>query len=421
MSTPPPPNSPYLTALTTILKEAVKINASDVHLKAEQQPYVRVHGRLQPLDLILPKISKTELQQIALTIMDEHHRSQFAHKKEIDIGLGITGLGRFRVNIFQQRGTVRMVIRIISFAVPNLAQLGLPEGIERIADHERGLILVCGATGSGKSSTLAAIVDLINRTKQKHIITLEDPIEYLIHDQKCIISQREIGIDTDSFPAALRSALRQDPDIILIGEIRDKETMDIVLTAAETGHLVLSTLHTIDAQETINRILSMYEPHQQTQIRVQFSGVLRAIISQRLAKRKDGRGLFPVVELLVNTKRIQDLIVDPTKTSLIRSVIEDGKIGRRMQSFDQCLIDLINSGIITYDEALLHTQNPEDFALKYSGIIGLPHQPPQKTDRKNDSTVNNPSRPSKSQENMAIELDEETFRSKMALKKKTGP
>ncbi len=402
-----------------ILYQAVQQHASDIHLKAEKQPYIRVHGKLQPLDLALPKISKEELRAMALSLMDEQQKAQLLTKKEVDLGYGVSGLGRFRINIFQQRGSLRMVIRAISFTVPSLTELCLPPIIGKIADFERGLVLVCGATGSGKSSTLAAMMDLINRTKYKHIITLEDPIEYLIPDEKSIISQREIGIDTTNFPLALRAALRQDPDIILIGEMRDKETIDIALTAAETGHLVLSTLHTLDAQESINRILAMYEPHQLLQVRSQLGSVLRAVISQRLARRRDGRGFLPVVEVLINNKRIRDMILDPSRTNHIKTAIEEGRIGRNMQSFDQCLIQLIQQGAIDYEEALLHTDNPEDFALKCSGIAdriqsmgkSSPPSPPtpQNTSiRTNDVSGN---------EFSEIELDQSSYRSR---KKKTS-
>lgn len=391
------------------------MSASDIHLKAEQPPYVRVHGILQPIDISAPKITKDGINSLALSVMDEGQRTYYQQYKEVDIGLGVSGLGRFRINIFQQRGSVRMVIRVIPFIVPTLTDLNLPEPISKIADYERGLVLVCGATGSGKSSTLAAIIDLINRTKTKHIVTLEDPIEFLIHDQKSLISQREIGIDTLSFPDALRSALRQDPNIILIGEMRDKATIDIALTAAETGHLVLSTLHTIDAQETINRILSMHDPHQLYQIRSQLASVLKAIISQRLVRIKDGRGFVPAVEILINNKRIQDMITDQSKTSLIKLAIEEGRSGRNMQSFDQSLIDLLSKNLISYEEALLHTDNPDDFALKYSGITNLERK--DTSSKKNNRPTSSSSLESiKSQmSNTNIEFDD-SYRSRKKIK-----
>ncbi|MCB0378570.1 MAG: PilT/PilU family type 4a pilus ATPase, partial [Bdellovibrionales bacterium] len=295
-------------------------------------------------------------------------RTRFDHLKEIDLGYGVKGVGRFRVNIFQQRGSIRIVARVISDKVPEIEDLNLPQVVLDVANRERGLILVTGATGSGKSTTLAAMIQHINLHKNKHIITIEDPIEFLIRDHRSLISQREIGLDTTTFAAALRAALRQDPDVILIGEMRDKETIETALVAAETGHLVFSTLHTYDAQETINRILAVFEPHQQLQVRRQLAATLRAVISQRLATRKDGKGVIPVIEIMVNNARIREMIEDPEKTNLITEAIETSAKETGMQSFDQSLLDLVFNKSISLKEALTLSNHPDDFYLKYTGI-----------------------------------------------------
>lgn len=354
--------------LPDILAIALKKNASDVHLKAGLVPVIRKHGKLRPLQQGVPQLTSEEIEEMAMSILDEEQKAIFQKMKEVDIGYGITGLGRFRVNIFRQRGSVRMVIRNIPVNVPNLHELNLPQAIEKIADLERGLVLVTGVTGSGKSSTLAAIIDHINNAKNSHILTIEDPIEFLIRDRKSIISQRELGLDTTTFSSALRAALRQDPDVILIGEMRDKETIEIALTASETGHLVLSTLHTLDAKESINRILGAFEPHQQDQIRRQLAGVLKAVISQRLARRKDKLGFVPAVEILISTQRVKEAIEDPEKTKDLSGIIEESKETVGMQSFDQSLLDLLMHDLIDYDEALRLASNPEDFQLRVSGV-----------------------------------------------------
>ncbi len=354
--------------LTEILTIAIGKQASDVHLKAGIVPVIRKHGKLRPLQQGMHPITAAELEHMALEAMDEGQQKVFIENKELDFSHGISGVGRFRINVFRQRGSVRMVIRNIPFEVPTIDGLNLPEIVKKIADFERGLVLVTGITGSGKSSTLAAIIDHINNNHNNHILTIEDPIEFLIRDRKSIISQRELGIDTKTFSGALRSALRQDPDVILIGEMRDQETIEIALTAAETGHLVLSTLHTLDAQETINRILGVFEPHEHQQIREQLASVLSAIISQRLASRKDGKGFVPAVEILINNQRTRDMIIDPVKTKELRMAIEQSRDTAGMQSFDQSLMDLLSSDVITYEEALRLATNPEDFALRFSGV-----------------------------------------------------
>ncbi len=354
--------------LVEILTIATKKNASDVHLKAGLVPVIRKHGRLRPLEQGLPQLTNEQIEEMAFSILDEEQKATFHKVKEIDVGYGVTGLGRFRVNIFRQRGSVRMVIRNIPFNVPTLADLHLPDVIKTIAGYERGMILVSGVTGSGKSSTLAAIVDQINNSQNTHILTIEDPIEFLIRDRKSIISQRELGLDTNTFTNALRAALRQDPDVILIGEMRDRETMEIAMTAAETGHLVLSSLHTADAQETIGRIIGAFEPHYQAHIRRQLAATLKAVISQRLARRKDRSGFVPAVEIMVNNQRIKEMIEDPARTSEIHSVIEESRETAGMQSFDQSLMDLLAGDLIDYEEALRLCRNPDDFQLRAAGI-----------------------------------------------------
>lgn len=354
--------------LNEILTAAVQKGASDVHLKAGLVPVIRKHGRLRPLFAEHPPISNTELEQMISEIMDEEQAKAFRVRKELDLGYGVSGLGRFRVNIFRQRGTIRLVIRNVPHKVPTLTELNMPQVLSSLTKLERGLVLVTGVTGSGKSSTLAAMIDQMNAERNLHILTIEDPIEYLIRDRKSIVSQRELGHDTNSFSSALRSALRQDPDVILIGEMRDRETIEIALTAAETGHLVLSTLHTVDAQETINRILSAFEPHQHQQIRLQLGSVLKAIVSQRLATKADHSGFIPAVEILINNARCREMIETPDRTRDIIRVIEESRETFGMQSFDQHLSELVQSKAIEYDEALLLSTHPENFALKFRGI-----------------------------------------------------
>lgn len=358
---------PQMT-LNDILSTALKKQASDVHLKAGLVPVIRKHGKLRPLQQGVPQLSSQQIEEMALSILDEEQRKTFAKMKEIDVGYGLSGVGRFRVNIFRQRGSIRMVIRNIPHNVPNLDELMLPPIIKKIAEYERGLILVTGITGSGKSSSLAAMVDYINNTQNTHILTIEDPIEFLIRDRKSIVSQRELGLDTTTFSTALRAALRQDPDVILIGEMRDPETIEIALQAASTGHLVLSTLHTMDAQETVNRILGAFEPHEQDQIRRVLAGSLKAIISQRLARRKDKSGFVPAVEILIANQRVKEMIEDPEKTNELRVAIEESRETFGMQSFDQSLMDLLTQDLIDYDEALRLSTNPEDFNLRAAGV-----------------------------------------------------
>lgn len=354
-----------------ILRAALAKGATDVHFKAGVMPVIRRHGSLRPLSSNAIALTGEQIEEMALSLMDDKQKTHFAEHREIDLGYGISGLGRFRISVFKQRGTTRIVVRNIPFKVPTFKELNLPDNISKIAMAERGLILVTGVAGSGKSSTLASIIDDINSRENKHILTIEDPIEYLIRDRKSLITQREIGIDTYGFAKALRAGLRQDPDVILIGEMRDRETIENSLLAAETGHLVLSTLHTLDATETINRILAAFDSSQQKQVRMQLGAVLRAVISQRLCKRKDGKGMVPACEILINNPRIRDMIEDPEKTGQIEQAIEEGQQVWGMQSFDQSLMELLNRDLISYEEALLQCARPEDFRIRVDGITAM--------------------------------------------------
>jgi twitching motility protein PilT len=305
---------------------------------------------------------------MAFGIMNDYQKEKFKAQNELDLAYGVPGLGRFRVNVFQQRGTIGVVLRVIPFKIMSIEQLLLPKVLEKIAAEQRGLILVTGTTGSGKSTTLAAMVDHINSNETCHIMTIEDPIEFLIRDKRSIVNQREVGVDTLSFAQALKSALRQDPDVILVGEMRDLETIETALTAAETGHLVLSTLHTLDATETIARIVSAFPPHQQKQVRLQLGSVLKGVVSQRLVPRADGKGRVAAVEVLVCNGRVREMIEDKDRTKEITQAISQSFTTYGMQTFDQSLMMLFKQNVITYEEALRQSSNPDDFALRVSGI-----------------------------------------------------
>jgi twitching motility protein PilT len=353
--------------LNQILALALKSNTSDIHLKAGLPPVFRVDGSLRPLPKA-PRLTADDLRIMCEGIMNEKQRVRFEENNEVDLAYGVPGLGRFRVNVFMQRNSVSAVLRAIPYKIASLDELLMPKVLKKIAEEQRGLVLVTGATGSGKSTTLAALIDHINNNRTAHVVTVEDPIEYLHRDRKCIINQREVGFDTTGFASALKSALRQDPDVILVGEMRDLETAETALAAAETGHLVLSTLHTIDATETIARIISMFPPHQQRHVRIQLSNVLRAVVSQRLIPRAEGKGRVAAVEVMLTTARIRELIDDREKTSLLKDTIAQGYTTYGMQTFDQALMDLVKRHIITYEEALRQSSNPDDFKLKFSGI-----------------------------------------------------
>lgn len=353
--------------INDLLKIASEKGASDLHLKVGSHPVVRINGILQPLTETR-RLLQEDTIAMAFTIMDAKQKEKFKQNLDIDIAYSVSGLGRFRVNIFQQRGTVGIVARLIPIGIKTIRELLLPPVLEKISTEQRGLILCTGTTGSGKSTTLAAMIDYINANRTEHIITIEDPIEFLHRDKKSIVNQREVGLDTRSFAAALRSALREDPDVILVGEMRDYETIETALLAAETGHLVLSTLHTLDATETITRVISVFPPHQQKQIRLQLASVLKAVISLRLMPRADRKGRVPAAEIMINTATIQDCIENKEKTKSIKDFIEQGTSQYGMQTFDQSLFFLYKQGLITLEEALKRASNPDDFKLKIAGI-----------------------------------------------------
>jgi len=353
--------------LNDILRPAVSGEASDIHLKAGLPPLFRVDGALVPLKSS-QRLSGEHLERMLESIMTPAQKVHFEKFHEVDLAYSIAGVGRFRVNAFRQRGTIGIVFRVIPFGVRSLQQLELPKVLERIAMEPRGLILVTGTTGSGKSTTLAAMIDHINTHKTCHIMTIEDPIEFLIRDKRSVVNQREIGVDTTGFARALRAALRQDPDAILVGEMRDFETIETAMTAAETGHLVMSTLHTIDAAETITRIVSVFPPHNQVQIRLQLASILTGIISQRLVPRADGKGRVPAVEIMVSTARIRECIADKDRNKELPDAIAKGFTTYGMQTFDQSLMSLLKRGLVKYDDCLRYVTNPDDFALRFKGI-----------------------------------------------------
>lgn len=353
--------------LNRILQVAVKGGASDIHLKAGLPPIFRVDGSLLPLR-DAKRLTPEDLGKVASDIMSKYQRDEFQKTLDVDLAYGVPGVGRFRVNCFQQRGSIGLVFRIIPFKVNSVEELLLPEVVKKLSDERRGLILVTGATGSGKSTTMASMVDYINQTRTAHIMTVEDPIEFLIRDKRSIINQREIGNDTSSFARALRAALRQDPDVIMLGEMRDLETIEIAMTAAETGHLVISTLHTVDAAESITRIVTAFPPHMRDQARYQFANLFRGVVSQRLVPRADGKGRVPAVEVMLSTARIRELILEEATARVITEQMAKGFDNYGMQSFDQSLMWLLQNGYITYEEALVQSSNPDDFALRVSGI-----------------------------------------------------
>jgi twitching motility protein PilT len=342
--------------------------ASDLHLKVGSLPVMRIGGELYPV-ADAPRLSPEDTLDMAFSMMSNRQKQKLKDSSEVDIAYSVKGLGRFRANIFQQRGSVSIVLRVIPDQSKDGMALGLPPVIDRIADERRGLILVTGATGSGKSTTLAAMIDRINSTRSGHIVTIEDPIEFLHRDKKAFVTQREVDVDTRSFAEALRGALRQDPDVILVGEMRDLETIQTALTAAETGHLVLSTLHTLDATETITRIVSSFPSHQQKSVRIQLSGILKAVISMRLIRAAKGSGRVPAVEVMVTTALIRDYIINEEKTSLIREAIANGASQYAMQTFDQSLFYLLQSRQITLEEAIRNASNPDEFKMRASGIL----------------------------------------------------
>ncbi|HEY6212198.1 MAG TPA: type IV pilus twitching motility protein PilT [Vicinamibacterales bacterium] len=350
-----------------LLKVAVESGASDLHLKVGTFPMMRVRGSLMPVTTD-KRLDHEDVVAMSAAIMSTNQRQKFKETQEVDLAYSVAGLGRFRCNIFQQRGTVGLVLRVIPMQIRTIDELGLPQVMKKIAEEERGLVLVTGTTGSGKSTTLAAMIDYINKQRASHVMTVEDPIEFLHRDHKSMINQREVAVDTKSFAHALRSALRQDPDVILVGEMRDYETIETGLLAAETGHLVFSTLHTLDAPETINRIIAVFPPHQQKQIRLQLASVLKAVISQRLIPKADGKGRVAAVEVMIGTAFIRDCIVDKEKTHLIPGAIAAGTSQYGMQTFDQSIFQAFSHKLITYEEALRWASNVDEFKLRVQGI-----------------------------------------------------
>src|SRR6267154_557420 len=354
-------------AVNDLLKIAVEHGASDLHIKVGSYPMMRLRGALTPASEE-KRLNHEDVVGMSAAVMSNIHREKFKDAQEVDLAYSVPGLGRFRVNVFQQRGTVGLVLRVIPMAIKTIDDLGLPAILRKIAEEERGLVLVTGTTGSGKSTTLAAMIDFVNKTRSAHVMTVEDPIEFLHRDNKSMVNQREVAVDTRSFAQALRSALRQDPDVILVGEMRDFETIETGLLAAETGHLVFSTLHTLDATETINRIIAVFPPHQQKQIRLQLASVLKAVISQRLMPRADGNGRAPAVEVMISTPFIRDCVVDKDKTHLIHGSIAAGTSQYGMQTFDQSIFGLFQQELISFEEALRWASNVDEFELRVQGI-----------------------------------------------------
>jgi twitching motility protein PilT len=349
--------------LEPALRRVIEMEGSDLHLKVPSHPLIRLHGRLEPIPGSDPLAPEDTEKVLAELLRNEAGKlAEFTEENEVDFSFGVSGLSRFRVNAFRQRGVISLVCRAIPHEIRSIEQLGLPEVVTEVAEEERGIILLTGTTGSGKSSTLAAMIDQINRFHSKHIVTIEDPIEFLHRDNRSIINQREVGQDTKSFTRALRRVLRQDPDVILIGEMRDEETVATALSAAETGHLVLSTLHTVDAPETVNRIIDFFPPHQGQQVRAMIAGTLKAVVSQRLVRTSDGNGRVACCEILRMTGRVKDMIMNPEETGRLTDAIAEGSY-YGMQTFDQALLGHVQAGRVSMEEALRTATSPHDFKL----------------------------------------------------------
>ncbi len=386
--------------LYDILAEAVRNEASDILLKVGVPPAFRVRSDFLPLQEADP-LDAAILDNIIDELLDDHRRRQLLSDMQVDMAYSHPELGRFRVNIFRQRGYNSVVIRVIPSRIRNIAELNLPLVIERMASERRGLILATGTTGSGKSTTLAAIVEHINRTRQAHIITIEDPIEYEHQDRLSFVNQREVGYDAVSFASALKAAMRQNPDVIMVGEMRDLETIETAILAAETGHLVMSTLHTLDAPETLTRTIAAFPEHQRDQVRLILANVINGVISQRLIPRADGLGMVPAVEVLISTARVREYIADKVKARDLHDVIAQGHTTYGMQTFDQSLMALFRGGMITYDEALFNCTNPNDFQLKVRGIASA-------SDSRWDD-FESPDTPAEEQADRGTSLDIERF------------
>jgi twitching motility protein PilT len=356
-----------MTTVHDFLRYTVEVKGSDLHVRPGGPPFVRINGHLQRTDFAV--MSAADSERSAMELMTDDQAQMFKRYGEVDFAYSERGLGRFRVNVFRQRGSVGLACRRVLPGSPSFESLGLPPAVRALADEQRGMILVTGPTSSGKTTTTGALVNHVNATRRCHILTVEDPIEILHSDRQALVSQREVGHDTRDFSTALRAAMRQDPDVIFIGEIRDPETVKAALQAAETGHLVISTLHTTDVAETVNRIIDFFPPHQQSQVRVSLAASLRGVVSQRLLPRKDGRGRIPAVEILTMNGRIRDLILNPEQTHMIPDIVgESGFYG--MQTFDQALLALYRSGLVELEEAMAAATNQHDFqiALRQEGL-----------------------------------------------------
>jgi len=354
--------------LKQMLVEMLNRKASDLHVRVGIRPHLRVNGKLE--QIASDPLSIENMDQIVSQVLSEKQQERFHRKNEMDLALSVAKLGRFRINLFRQRGTVGIAIRSVNTVVPSFEELSLPPVVKKLAYEHRGLVIITGTTGSGKSTTLAGMIEEMNAKRAVNVLTVEDPIEYIYRDKSSIISQREVGGDTETFASALRHAFRQDPDIILIGEVRDLETMSIALTAADTGHLVLTTLHTLNVVETITRIISFFPPHQHQQIRLLLGGTLRAIICQRLLTRSDMPGRVPALEILINSGAIRECIMDSEKTVDIPELLESGGVQYGTQTFDQSIMKLYKQGTISFEEAMANATNPDDLDLRLKGITG---------------------------------------------------
>jgi twitching motility protein PilT len=360
-----------------LLRYTVERGASDLHLKVGNVPYIRVDGTLEPTRF--EQLMAADTQVFAQALLTDHKRREFEQTSEADLGYTLAGVGRFRINVFRQRGVVGLAIRRVRSEVPTFEELRLPAVMTTLSESPRGLVLVTGPTGTGKTTTIASMIGYINETRRAHIVTIEDPIEVVHDDALSIIQQREIGIDTDSYATALRHVIRQDPDVIFVGEIRDPESALSAIQAAETGHLVISTLHTPDCMETINRLLDLFPAQQQKEVRTSFAGSLRAIVSQRLVPRADGKGRVPAIEILINTGRVFDRIIDPEATDEIVDIIAEGTY-YGMQTFDQALVQLVKEGLVNVDDARRTATSPHDFDLQLHGVLDRHTAMPRRVD-----------------------------------------
>ena len=374
--------------LKQMLVEMLNRQSSDLHIRVGVRPHLRVSGRLE--QIATEPVTIDLMDQIVSQILNEKQKERFLRKNEMDLALSVAKLGRFRINLFRQRGTAGIAIRAVNTTVPTFEELYLPESIKKLTTEHRGLVIITGTTGSGKSTTLASLIENMNNNRSDNILTVEDPIEYIYRDKKSIIAQREVGGDTETFASALRHAFRQDPDVILIGEVRDLETMSIALTAADTGHLVLTTLHTMNVIETITRIISFFPPHQHQQIRLLLAGTLKSIVCQRLVARSDQPGRVPAVEMMFSSGAIKECILNPEKTADIYELMEQGGVQYGMQTFDQSIMSLYKQGLISFEEAMNHASNPDDFDLRLRGITGSSERWQDGTESESDGELGEP-------------------------------